>query len=261
MNNQLTPFVFDEALFRVQKDEQGELWFVAKDVCNILDLDSSNISRQGYLDDDEKGLCSIQTLGGFQGMLTVSESGFYSLVFRSRKPEAHRFRKWVTSEVLPAIRKAGTYVALPIQLELPEFARRLKSSVRANVLSATIQAARLTNLCTTGEIDALFLHYCQLIGEGSAMHLAGIKAGSVQEEKGILRFAEQKLATAKGERIGVADLYRVLAAWWQVSQDAPLPTLKRFAAVVGSLYPRFKRGGRYYFYDVTELKPDLNREI
>ncbi len=90
-------------------EQDGEPWFVAKDVCNILGIDSSNVSRSGFLDEDEKGLYIIQTLGGEQNILFVSESGLYSLVFRSRKPEAKAFSKWVRSEVLPSIRKTGSY--------------------------------------------------------------------------------------------------------------------------------------------------------
>ena len=67
------------------------------------------------LDDDEKGVSSIDTLGGVQTMATVNESGLYSLIMGSRKPEAKRFKKWVTAEVLPSIRKTGSYGVDPIQ--------------------------------------------------------------------------------------------------------------------------------------------------
>ena len=102
-----TEFRFDENAVRaVMKD--GDPWFVAKDVCDILELGdpSKTVER---LDSDEVGTNSIRTTAGTREMLTVNESGVYSLVFTSRKPEAKRFRKWVTSEVLPEIRKAGGY--------------------------------------------------------------------------------------------------------------------------------------------------------
>lgn len=85
----------------------GEPWFVAKDVCEILDTDPTATRK---LDADEKGLHSIQTLGGTQQVSIVNESGLYSLVLSSRKAEAKAFKRWVTSEVLPAIRKTGRYV-------------------------------------------------------------------------------------------------------------------------------------------------------
>lgn len=86
----------------------GEPWFVAADISTALQYrDSFNMCRN--LDDDEKGTQIVSTLGGAQEMLAVNESGLYSAILRSRKPEAKSFKKWVTAEVLPAIRKHGRY--------------------------------------------------------------------------------------------------------------------------------------------------------
>ena len=86
----------------------NEPWFVAKDVCQVLGIEKYRdaISR---LDEDERGSVLVDTLGGKQQFTATNESGLYHLIFQSRKPEAKRFRKWVTSEVLPAIRKTGRY--------------------------------------------------------------------------------------------------------------------------------------------------------
>lgn len=89
----------------------GNPWFVARDVCDCLGLDSSNLSK--LLDEDEKGSYTVRTLGGYQMMLTVNESGLYSLILRSRKPEAKTFKRWITHEVLPSIRKTGGYGNAP----------------------------------------------------------------------------------------------------------------------------------------------------
>lgn len=83
-------------------------WFVANDVSAAL-LYSEASAMTRHLDDDEKGLSIVQTLGGEQEMLVINESGLYSAILRSRKAEAKRFKKWVTAEVLPAIRKHGRY--------------------------------------------------------------------------------------------------------------------------------------------------------
>ena len=106
--NDLTVFRFEgtREVRTVLKD--GEPWFVAKDICDILELEKTDSAIRD-LGDDEKGTHSMSTLGGNQRMSVVSESGLYALVFKSRKPEAQAFRKWVTSEVLPAIRKTGQY--------------------------------------------------------------------------------------------------------------------------------------------------------
>ena len=78
----------------------AEPWWVAKDIADILDFrDAANAIR--LLDEDEKGTQKVRTPGGEQEMSIISESGLYTLIMRSNKPEAKRFRKWVTSEVLP----------------------------------------------------------------------------------------------------------------------------------------------------------------
>ena len=104
----------DGASIRMQM-VNGEPWFAAKDLCELLGLDNSRqaVSR---LDDDEKGVISSDTLGGKQELTFVSESGMYALIFQSRKPQARAFRKWVTGEVLPSLRKYGYYVAPGAQL-------------------------------------------------------------------------------------------------------------------------------------------------
>ena len=85
-------------------DDQGEPWFVAKDVCDILGLGNMH-SSLAALDEDERGLHTMDTPSGNQEMTIISEPGLYSLILRSRKPEAKAFKRWVTSEVLPSIRK------------------------------------------------------------------------------------------------------------------------------------------------------------
>ncbi len=106
--NEVTVFSFQNQHEIRTVIRDGEPWFVAKDICDILELTDVSQTVQS-LDDDEKGTYSIRTLGGNQRMSVVSESGLYALVFKSRKPEAKAFRKWVTSDVLPAIRKTGQY--------------------------------------------------------------------------------------------------------------------------------------------------------
>lgn len=100
--------VFESAQFgqvrTVQKD--GEPWFVAADVCRALEVGEAHVAMR-RLDDDEKGRFSIPTLGGNQEMSIVNEPGLYSLVLGSRKPEAKSFKRWITHEVIPSIRRHG----------------------------------------------------------------------------------------------------------------------------------------------------------
>lgn len=85
-------------------------WFVAVDVCEAVEIVNTTRALD-RLDADEKGLHTVNTPGGNQELSIINESGLYSLILTSRKPEAKKFKKWVTSEVLPAIRKTGRYVA------------------------------------------------------------------------------------------------------------------------------------------------------
>jgi len=107
MNN-LAIFEFKNNEVRVI-DINGEFWFVGKDVCQALEL--NNVSQAlTILDEDEKAVILNDTLGGKQEMLVINESGLYNLVLTSHKPESKAFKKWVTSEVLPKIRKTGAYI-------------------------------------------------------------------------------------------------------------------------------------------------------
>lgn len=110
----------DFGALRVFEGDNGP-WIAAGDVCLALGI--SNASQAvASLDADEKGVITADTLGGPQEIRTVNESGMYALVFRSRKPEAQKFRKWVTSEVLPAIHQTGAY-GVTIPQSLPEALR------------------------------------------------------------------------------------------------------------------------------------------
>lgn len=91
-------------------DADGEAWFVLKDVCEVLHLGTTAKVAE-RLDDDEKGMNQIHTPGGTQNVTVVNESGLYHVILRSDKPEAAPFRRWVTNDVLPAIRKTGSYNA------------------------------------------------------------------------------------------------------------------------------------------------------
>lgn len=107
--SELTIFAFESAAVR-SLDLNGEPWFVATDIANILGYrDAEKMTR--LLDDDEKDTHNVGTLGGDQEHLVINESGLYAAILKSRRPEAKAFRKWVTSEVLPSIRKQGSYTA------------------------------------------------------------------------------------------------------------------------------------------------------
>lgn len=103
----LIPFSFENRLVRTTIIN-NEPWFIAVDVCTSLDIKNSRMAIK-RLADDEKGVINIDTLGGKQEIAIISEPGLYSLIRRSNKPEARRFDRWICHEVLPTIRKTGSY--------------------------------------------------------------------------------------------------------------------------------------------------------
>lgn len=109
-------FGFSEKQVRVL-DREGQAWFVANDVCKVLEL--TNTSKAvGALEDDERdGVTISDPIGRVQNTTIISESGLYALIFKSRKPVAVKFRKWVTAEVLPALRRTGSFSVAPSEPE------------------------------------------------------------------------------------------------------------------------------------------------
>ena len=109
--NELQVFNFEGSTVRTLMLDEAP-WWVLSDVCKILEIaNSRNVTRR--LDDDEKGVHLVDTPSGFQQMTIVNEYGLYETIFRSDKEVAKRFRRWVTHEVLPAIRKTGAYSITP----------------------------------------------------------------------------------------------------------------------------------------------------
>jgi len=104
------PLEFEGQAVRMRIDEEGNPWWVARDVCDILGIQNANDALAKSIDEDEKGVDTVYTPGGSQQMATVNEAGLYSLILRSRKPDAKKFKRWVTHEVIPSIRRHGFYV-------------------------------------------------------------------------------------------------------------------------------------------------------
>ena len=154
--NEIQSFTNDQfGTVRAIRDESGEPMFVAKDVCAALGLGNSR-QALARLDDDEKGVISTDTPGGEQQMQAVNEPGLYVLVLSSRKPEAKAFKRWVTHEVLPALRREGGYMVARAD-ETPEelMARALKAA-DATLARVRDENARLTRRNQVLEPKAAF---------------------------------------------------------------------------------------------------------
>lgn len=108
MSTDLVQHAFHGQAVRVITDEHGDPWFVLADLCAVLGITNArNVAAR--LDDDMKGVRRVDTLGGAQSMTVVTEPGMYDVVVRSDSSMASPFRRWVTTEVLPSIRRTGTY--------------------------------------------------------------------------------------------------------------------------------------------------------
>lgn len=148
MNRLTKVFNYGESEVRtVVKD--NEVWFVAKDVCDVLELNNSRMALS-KLDDDEKGVSRIDTPGGKQNLSIVNESGLYELVFNSRKDESKKFKRWVKSEVLPSIRKHGAYMTddvLEQTIKDPDYMIGLLTVLKEEKLKR-VQAEKTVNILT-----------------------------------------------------------------------------------------------------------------
>lgn len=150
MQGEMVPFAFDAHAVRVL-DIEAMPWFVASDIAAVLEYTAAPQMTR-ILDEDEKGVQIVHTLGGDQRLQVINESGLFSAILRSRKPEARRFRRWVTAEVLPALRRSGRY-AMPAQRDWVADREQLLAQVAAIRAepSGEVRAAlhhQLADFCT-----------------------------------------------------------------------------------------------------------------
>ena len=182
MSTNLIPFFFEDHGLRVimQNDDP---WFVAVDVCRILEVANSRdaVSR---LDGDEKGVASTDTLGGQQQTNIVSEGGLYTLILRSRDAMtpgtvAHRFRKWVTAELLPTLRRTGRYEMAGIPE--PETGPSIFDGMSHRTLSLNIQAIDLVRKIRGNAAADVLLSALLPMLDGTGPKAPGRKPARVEE--------------------------------------------------------------------------------
>lgn len=194
---------------RVVPDEHGEPWFVLADLCAALGIRNAR-DVAARLDDDMKGVGQIDTPGGRQSMTTVTEAGMYDVIVRSDSAQARPFRRWVTTEVLPTIRRTGTYSTSPA---LPDISTPAGVLAMAESFAETARAL----VVATQQIEAL-------------QPRADV-ADLLLDASGDLSVADAAKALARsGVSIGSTRLFQTLArlGWiyrgsdqrWHVKQDA-----------------------------------------
>lgn len=209
MNTEIQTFNFNAASLRTLTDENGDPWFVAKDVCNILEISNPSDALQSLYDDEKTNLGNsyVWSEPGRRPLI-ISEPGLYRLVMRSRKPEAKDFQRWVTHEVLPSIRKHGIYATettIDQILADPDFGIRLLTSLkeeRAKRIKAENQVKELEPKAKalddfTNVPDAL------LVREAAKLLS---NAGTPIGEKGLREWLSQH-----------GWMYRHAGTWWAAS--------------------------------------------
>ncbi|MFI3270582.1 MAG: BRO family protein [Pseudomonadota bacterium] len=260
----VTLFAFDDALIRVHMDEEGNPWFVAKDVCKILELSNPTEALRS-LDEDEKITLSNSEGNPRAGIPhtfnCISESGLYSLIFRSRKPEAKSFRKWVTAEVLPSLRKTGTYSMQEEpkeraraweHLEIPEEALALRPTLRERVLNLAMQGARM-GTGTQAEVQELFHYYAMIIGAPQKFQQmeTGKEREKAETKQIVEAWAEEygicRAQGGNGQKVQAKILYEEFSMWAQ-RQDIYI-SMRAFGEVMATLFAKKTSNRTYYWVD------------
>lgn len=258
-NNAITPFAFGENLVRTTADEHGNPWFVAKDVCRVLEIEWKGSGTIGPLDEDERGSVTVDTPGGEQQMLTISESGLYALIFRSRKPEAKAFRKWVTSEVLPAIRKTGVYSmpgasshfsrgSLLLHMsDLPEDVQAMRPKLRDRCLNYALQAARVIGVTDMNTVNALFINYCRILYTDArldALHPQQVYVNG--EHKIIHDFIAECLTPARGKRLRYSNIKTSFQRWCGRRGIQEIPSDRSVGGILRTYFNYIRSNGMLY---------------
>ena len=186
----------------------GEPWFVLSDVCKVLELSSPHKVAE-RLDGDEKGRNQIPTLGGVQEMAVVNESGLYAVILRSDKPQAKPFRKWVTSVVLPSIRKTGSYsVQQPNAFE--NLSPQLQVLIQMETRQKQIEARQAEQATALAGLEQKLQNTCEVIAldktawRKDSEHLINKIARATGEGYGGIRLVYEEIYRSIESRAGVS---------------------------------------------------------
>lgn len=157
MKNNIVAFNYEEQQVRTI-EKNSEPWFVGKDVADILGYTDTAQAVRKHIDDEDKGVVEMTTPGGKQNMVIINESGLYSLILSSKLPTARAFKRWVTSEVLPAIRKNGGYIAGQETLSPEELMAKALLVAQKTIEEKDKQ---LTHAAEQAKLDAPLVHFAK----------------------------------------------------------------------------------------------------
>jgi prophage antirepressor-like protein len=251
--NDMTTFEFEGQSVRVIRDEDGNPWWVAKDVCDVLDLENTSMALE-KLDDDEKLTSKLLTSGQMREVWLVNEPGLYTLIIRSNKPEARKFKRWITHEVLPSIRRTGSYdVNGRNDLSRRAMLARLnRKGLRAGQRVRLLELAGRMVSTYRAELNAMFDMY-ELFCDG----VADIDSGRTVDGS-VVDFIKQSCVLGAGEMTTKSRLYEAYKQWAVAHNKRPLGRENFFrnlyAAVEGiRQYRPRDSDGVQRFYHVTGI--------
>lgn len=217
MTTEVQVFSFQDNGVRIQTDENGQPWFNATDVCAALDMGNPRQALESHVDDEDVQKLDTLTSGGRQLQNHINESGVYALILGSTKPEAKSFKRWVTSEVLPTLRKTGSYTkkkkpeAIDAPFKLGKSAYGFYKLIGLDKNAAAIAANQAvisltgTNLLLAGGTTHLESesqqHYFNVTELGSMIGVSAIRMNLILEAADLQERVFKKLiATEKGKQ-------------------------------------------------------------
>lgn len=240
------PFNFESIEIRALKDENGEPWFNANDICAALEMGNPRQAIESHVDPEDVQKLDTLTSGGRQRQNHVNESGVYALILGSKKESAKRFKRWVTSEVLPAIRKTGSYqpenlsrmdiLQMAIQseqerLKLVEEKRELEERIEQDapavafakaveVAPDAISVAQAAKIIGTGRRRLFaFLRQIAWVTRHNEPYQAKIEAGLLDVKIGQWEHPEKGLQKSVTALVTGRGLAKLQALWEQNRED------------------------------------------
>ena len=239
MQNQIQIFKSEEfGRVRVVQND-GEFWWVLKDVCDALGLGNvTAVSRR--LDDDERCLIKVNTFGGNQAMTAISESGLYAVILRSDKQKAREFRRWLTSDVIPTIRRHGAYITDTT------LARMREDSALSESLLETLSAERTKYDTLVDYVETLQpkVEYCNAVLSADN----SIPVSIIAKDYGMSALAFNKLLHAFEVQ------YKVGGVWVLYAKHAncgyTVSKTYRKPDGTAEIYTHWTQLGRMFLYDL-----------
>ena len=239
MHSNVLSFAFEDKLVRTLLDEQGEPWFVAKDVALALGYQWNGFKNIQHVPEEWRLVESVSTSFGEKQTWFLSEQGLYFFVARSDKPAALPFQRWLAGEVLPSLRRTGSYVLTEqdkaVGPQVPAWLGALTRVQRLHCLRLAVQARQQEE---PGNVEEIFLRFCG--------YLALPEQGT--EDVSLDSFVHTCCRQDEGGSLSAVDLYRAFAAWCERRGNArAVMTYRRFVQIM--------RGGR--LLPMRRLRPSV----